>query len=287
MGVWCRTLSVAEVCLCFVRGGQNPGNGLTCSRIPKCGFALKAGARRRAAAPKFKGTMLMQGRSARAMQAVRDAAAAYAAGPGPVSNGAHATGAAAPPSRLKGTIVGVAAAPARRPRRRRRRARRWTRRPELPGHARVRCASSDGRSASPDAGLRRRRCPRISTSSAQVREANPLGATFAIGQESPGPFRRRHGRRGGALLLPRALPVVPGRRRLRRSSGGRWLRRSSSRTGHGRRLRRRADGRSSGGRRPWRAGAVRRSSRGWPSSAAGAMASSLAAASAIRCSSSR
>ncbi|MCW5816839.1 MAG: zinc ribbon domain-containing protein [Labilithrix sp.] len=86
-------------------GTQNPETAATCT---KCGFALKS------AAPKFKGTMLMQGAPPN-MQALRDATAGApppAAGAPPAPSPAVGAGAGnVPPSRLKGTIVGVAAQP--------------------------------------------------------------------------------------------------------------------------------------------------------------------------------
>ena len=154
-----RTLSAPEVRALFCPncGTQNPETAATCT---KCGFALKGGAPGGAAAPKFKGTMLMQG-APPAMQAAREAAAAQqaAGGAGPMS---AATGAAAPPSRLKGTIVGVAApaagaAPA----------------PPGPGG---------------DLGAGFGAPPPQDQHQFGGGGANPLGATFALGQDSPGPF---------------------------------------------------------------------------------------------------
>ena len=129
--------------------------------------------------------MLMQG-APPAMQAVRDAAAAAAAGPGPVSAGAPATGAAAPPSRLKGTIVGVAApaagaAPA----------------PPMAGAGAPAGAPNfpstlafDPSAPPPQPGFGAD--GGMGGGAPDQHQfgggANPLGATFAIGQDSPGPF---------------------------------------------------------------------------------------------------
>jgi TM2 domain-containing membrane protein YozV len=95
-------------------GTQNQETAQTCT---KCGFSMKS------AAPKFKGTMLMMNQgsqppSVAAAQAQVQAAQAAAAqgrpagGPGsPMSNPSPSVGAGSGgvPSRLKGTIVGVAA----------------------------------------------------------------------------------------------------------------------------------------------------------------------------------
>lgn len=97
-------------------GTQNPDSAATCS---KCNFNLKG-----AAAPKFKGTMLMMNQPGAAAPAVpgppaptpaAGAPAAPVPGPGPAPAGgsvpgrpAGSVGAAGPPSKLKGTMVGVA-----------------------------------------------------------------------------------------------------------------------------------------------------------------------------------
>src|SRR5512135_3352943 len=83
-------------------GTQNPDTAQTCN---KCGFNLKG-----AAAPKFKGTMLMMnqppgtpGAAGGAPSGPRPAAGAPADGPKPPAAG----GMGGPPSKLKGTMVGV------------------------------------------------------------------------------------------------------------------------------------------------------------------------------------
>ena len=74
-------------------GTQNPETAQTCS---KCNFHLKS-----AAAPKFKGTMLMMNQPGQAPAAP--------AAPRPAAGGvAPPAPGAAPPSKLKGTMVGVA-----------------------------------------------------------------------------------------------------------------------------------------------------------------------------------
>ena len=82
-------------------GTQNPEAALTCS---KCNFHLKS-----VAAPKFKGTMLMMNQPQRASGAPPPAAAGGAA-PRPIPGPPQAPVAPAPamPSKLKGTMVGVA-----------------------------------------------------------------------------------------------------------------------------------------------------------------------------------
>lgn len=84
-------------------GTQNPETAPTCT---KCGFQLKAGA---AAAPKFKGTMLMMNQGAQPVPGGPPSANVPPPAAGPAS-GAPPAGAApaAPPNRLKGTMVGVA-----------------------------------------------------------------------------------------------------------------------------------------------------------------------------------
>ena len=89
--------SVAEVAVfCPNCGTQNPDTALTCS---KCNFNLKG-----AAAPKFKGTMMMQ--------ATPPSGAPGAPPPPPLAGPASAPlpprPAGGPPSKLKGTMVGVA-----------------------------------------------------------------------------------------------------------------------------------------------------------------------------------
>lgn len=90
-------------------GTQNAETALTCSK-PGCGFALKA-----AAAPKFKGTMLMQGNAQMPPRPPVPEAMPPAPSPSgsalqPPPSMGHAPPGAAPgnAARLKGTIVGVA-----------------------------------------------------------------------------------------------------------------------------------------------------------------------------------
>ncbi|MBX3261440.1 MAG: zinc ribbon domain-containing protein, partial [Labilithrix sp.] len=84
-------------------GTQNQETAQTCT---KCGFSMKS------AAPKFKGTMLMMnqaGGPGSLPGPPPPAAPPPAAGPSSVGVGAPSAGAApGTPSRLKGTIVGVA-----------------------------------------------------------------------------------------------------------------------------------------------------------------------------------
>src|SRR5580658_1341107 len=100
------TSEVARV-FCPNCGTQNPDTGVSCT---KCSFQLKG-----AAAPKFKGTMLMNQPPAPRPQAVPAPPAAPQApqqapaqpAPPAAQGGAMGPPGAVPPSKLKGTMVGV------------------------------------------------------------------------------------------------------------------------------------------------------------------------------------
>src|SRR5438552_11500925 len=104
-----RSLHSSEALLfCPNCGTKNPETATTCT---KCGFNIKG-----AAAPKFKGTMLMMNQPGAAKPgapAAPPAPAAHAAAPppaGPTAIGPGGAPAAAPPAarpNFKGTMVGV------------------------------------------------------------------------------------------------------------------------------------------------------------------------------------